>query len=91
MIRVAANFVGNSSDTGSSIPKSDAFFNIKCGEYDRIVVVDWVFSVAFRVSFVGRVGSRIVGNALFRCGNIIFGKVGIHKGVDDALFYCGVC
>ena len=55
MIRMAANFVGDSSDTGITIPKSDTFCReIKYWENDSVVVVNLIFSVAIRI-YIGSV------------------------------------
>ena len=74
-----------------SLPKSDMFCGeIKCWKYNSFFVVNWIFSVAVRISFVSRFGIRTIGSALFKCGNTIVSKVDVHEGVDDALFCRGV-
>ena len=60
---MAANFVGDSSDTGITIPKSDTFCGkIKYWEYDSVVVVNLIFSVAIRIYFVSRISIRTIGS-----------------------------
>ena len=88
MIRVEADSIGDSSDTGRSIPKPDALYGkIKCVEYNRVVNVGWIFPVVFGVALIGIFAVR---SALFEGCNIIVNKVAIQQGVDDVLFCRGL-
>ena len=76
---MTANFIGYSNYTSIAISKSIAFVGeIKGWEYNSITVFSWIFSIIIRIAFVVEVGSRVRGNAFFKCGNIFLGKVDVY-------------